>query len=483
MSKAAVTGTLAALALALAVPAGAADYAATDDTGKYLGAAAAPYFTAMRGVGLTVNVMTLTYEPGRRPESAELQLMNKALPLAKRAGVKVVFRVFPARPTTLGADAASATRFAAWTARLARRYPQVREFVVGNEPNQPRFWQPQYDGRGKQLSAPAFGRVLAATYDALKRVDPGITVIGLGLSSRGNDRPGARDNVSTSPVRFVAALGRWYRASGRTRPLMDALSFHPYPNSSTDLHTRRFEWPNAGLADLGRVKLALWDAFSGTAQPTPADGLRIMLGEIGWQVDTSGNGAYTGVEAVAVTSEQRQAAVYGDIVRRLACDASVSRAGFFAFFDQREREGMQSGLFRADGTPRPSADAVRAAIAAGCAGVPRSWVPPPGVVGGKAFFSAWKRHCYGVQGSNRACVTAAEDARFRVGIFPAGTPRAQMARRLARAAEVSGRLPAYARLPVRLEPPPSGEWVVAVRIVAEANAARSTLVVGPRFTT
>ena len=83
-------------------------------------------------------------------------------------------------------------------------------------------------------------------YDALKGVDPALTVVGVGLSPRGNDRPTAKSNVSTSPVRFLAALGAWYRASGRQRPLMDGLSFHPYPNVATDPLSRGYAWPNAG---------------------------------------------------------------------------------------------------------------------------------------------------------------------------------------------------------------------------------------------
>jgi hypothetical protein len=122
----------------------------------------------------------------------------------------------------------------------------VRQYVVGNEPNQPAFFRPQF-AKGKQASARRFGPYLAAGYDALKAVDPAITVVGVGLSPRGNDRPAARSNVSTSPVRFLAALGAWYRASKRTRPLMDGFSFHPYPNRATDPLERGYPWPNAGF--------------------------------------------------------------------------------------------------------------------------------------------------------------------------------------------------------------------------------------------
>ena len=51
--------------------------------------------------------------------------------------------------------------FGAWLAQLAQQYPQVRQFVVGNEPNQPAFWRPQFS-RARQLSARTFGPFLAA---------------------------------------------------------------------------------------------------------------------------------------------------------------------------------------------------------------------------------------------------------------------------------------------------------------------------------
>ena len=110
------------------------------------------------------------------------------------------------------------------------------------------------------MSGAAYEALLATSYDALKEVDPGINVIGLGLSSRGNDAPGASGNVSTSPVVFLEGVGAAYRASGRTRPLMDELAYHPYPRRDTDSLTEGFLWPNAGVTNLGRIKQAVWDA-------------------------------------------------------------------------------------------------------------------------------------------------------------------------------------------------------------------------------
>ena len=133
--------------------------------------------------------------------------------------------------------------------------------------------------------------MLAGSYDALKAVDPTINVIGVGLSPRGNDQPFGKSNRSRSPVRFLHELGVAYRASHRTKPLMDELAYHPYPQASQGPPSVRYAWPTAGLANLDRIKLAVWDAFNGTAQPTFAETgkpatkpLRFDLDEVGWQV-------------------------------------------------------------------------------------------------------------------------------------------------------------------------------------------------------
>ena len=191
---------------------------------------------------------------------------------------------------------------------MAQRYPTVHQYVVMNEPNQPAFVRPQFGPTGKIVSAARTGAFLAAGYDALKAVDPTIQVIGLGLSPRGNDQPTATSNVSTSPVRFLAALGAWYRSTGRTLPLMDGLSFHPYPDQASTRSSAATAG-QAGFANLDRIKQALWDAFRETAQPTTVNGLQLYLDEVGWQVDTSKLTGYTGTENVRVTDDATQARV------------------------------------------------------------------------------------------------------------------------------------------------------------------------------
>ena len=352
---------------------------------------------------------------------------------------------------------------------LASIYPQVRQFVIGNEPNQPAFWRPQFDAAGANVSAPSFGPYLAAAYDTLKGVDPDITVVGVGLSPRGNDRPTAKNNISTSPVRFLRALGTWYRRSGRTKPLMDAFSFHPYPNEATDPLERGYQWPNAGFTNLDRLKQALWDAFNGTAQPTTLDGLKLHLDEVGWQVDTQGRVGYRGLENVPVTDEASQAAIYGKIVREAACDPDVASLSFFGFRDDGLRTGFQAGLERADGSARLSAASVQAAIPEGCTGAQRTWAPGLDVLGAKVAIG-------GKRADVTARVAAGEDARARVCVRAAAlyaTP--------ARCRAVSVQGLRSLNVDVRAPANTSGPVEVAVQFAAEANRARRTLVL--RWTT
>jgi hypothetical protein len=404
---AAATGLTVAL-LAGASVAPAADVGANDDSAKHAADAGAAMYGEMAATGLRQTVIAVRFMPSQALVIQDKRLLDRIIPNALDAGLRVVLAVYPYPPREIEAGLGTPTLFASYVAALAQVYPQVRQFVIGNEPNQPAFWRPQFTRSGANASAAAFGRYLAAAYDALKAVDPGLEVVGVGLSPRGNDKPKAKSNVSTSPVRFLRALGAWYRASGRTRPLMDAFSFHPYPNKATDPLERGYGWPNAGFVNLDRIKQALWDAFDGTAQPTTLSGLRLHLDEVGWQVDTSRLVGYQGRENVPVTDEVTQAAIYADLIRRSSCDPDVHEVSFFGFRDDGLRTGFQAALQRADGTPRPALAAVRAAIAetaAGCAGAPRVWTPSVEVTGAAAELRVSSA------GTVEAVIGAGEEAR------------------------------------------------------------------------
>jgi len=354
------------------------------------------FFDSLGDLGMQENRLSVPFDASAPTEIQKQVLLDTYVPLATLRGVRVVFSVAPSKARAMTENPNAVQQYAAYVALLARTYPTVKDFIVGNEPNQPRFWQPQFGANGQNVSAAAYYSMLAAAYDALKAVDPANRVIGLGLSPRGGDKPNAANNVSTSPVRFLDGLGKAYRRSGRTKPIMDELAFHPYPDHDRDDLMKGYRWPNAGVPNLGRIKQAFWDAFNGTRQPTFGEGraqgkVTFRLDELGWQVDvvTAANTFYIGAENIQPTDENSQARIYGDAIRFLGCDASVRSILFFLLRDEPDLERWQAGLTRADGTHRPSYDAVKAAFAqtkGRCLGKMRSWRHSTTVEGAKVIF-------------------------------------------------------------------------------------------------
>jgi hypothetical protein len=317
-------------------------------------------------------------------------------------------------------------------------------------------------------------------------------VIGFALSHRGNDDPTAASNISMSPVRFIAAAGAAYRASGRTRPIMDDFGFHPYPQASTDSIDKGAQWPNASVANLDRVKQALWDAFHGTSQPTVETGLGFRVTEIGWQavVPQGYLAAYTGAENVETAAEDAQAGIYSDLVRKLECDAQVSDVLFFHLIDETSLEGFQSGLMRADGSARPAYAAVKQALAetgGKCAGTPILWRHTTSVVGASLSWKSYKR-------STWATATAGEDVKVVSAVVrvpgKGRVSRNAIARALADGgvpqvqAVQQGAIKAYWKQIVKVPKTGllKGTYVAAVQLSSAVAPERTVLFLGPRFT-
>jgi hypothetical protein len=463
-------------ALTLTTTAAAVDFGANDDTGRYSAGGGAAFFAQMKASGLSQNVMTLRWTPGSTG-IADKGFLDGAVPAALAAGIKPIFAVYPYPPSAIESGAADPAAFAAWVRGFADAFPAVTTFIVGNEPNLNTFWRPQGDGT-KVVSGAGFGPFLAAGYDALKAKSSAITVLGVGSSPRGDRAPLAAGK--SSPVHFLDSLGDWYRTSGRPAPLMDGFSYHPYPNPSDSSvpFTFTYGWPNAGVQELPRIKQALWDAFSGTPQPTTVQGLKLYLDEVGWQVDTSGNPAYEGSENVRVTSEEAQAAIYADMVRFASCDPDVAQLNFFGYYDEQHRAGWQSALRRADGSERPANAAVASAIAAGCTTGMRSWSPLARPEGAAVEFAAVNAKAKGQKLVIRYTPTAGEDVTVRAGFVPAGTPKAQIPALLVDAGRVDAnrRPPRTANATVSSSP-----QMLAVVLASVVNPSRAAVFTGPAF--
>ena len=445
-----------------------------DDLGTH-GDQSSWFFDHLGELGMTENRVSVSFDASAPTTIQNRALLDLYVPLATLRGVRVVFSVAPTRAKAIVETPGSVGAYAAYVELLARAYPTVKDFIIGNEPNQPRFWQPQFGAAGENLSSSSYFSLLAGAYDALKAVDPAIKVIGLGLSPRGGDKPNAANNVSTSPVRFIHGLGKAYRSSGRRKPVMDELAFHPYPDRDRDPLMKGYRWPNAGIPNLGRVKQAVWDAFRGTAQPTfpegtGSNGLRFRLDEVGWQVGVhpAAAGSYHGRENVAPTDESAQASIYGDALRYVACDASVDSVLFFLLRDEPDLDRWQAGLVRADGTRRPSFDAVKAVLAqtgGRCEGSVRAWRHTTRVEGAKVKWPVKRR--LPARRLNLALVANAdEDARFEAGLYNArGKPV------LRRAGSVSAYRSRIVRFSMRFRP---GRYTFRVTLRAALNPTRKS---------
>jgi hypothetical protein len=475
---------------------GGLDVGVTEDAGK--GSSGAAFFATLQDIGLTVNRVAVNWNPATPATIPLLDEMQGWIPQAQASGTRIAFAVAPLGATDLFSPSAKA-QFVAFVGQLARAFPTVKDYVIGNEPNVNYFWQPQFNGKGTALSAAAYEPVLAASYDALKAVDPANTVIGVGLSPRGNDNPRATSNPSRSPVRYLHDLGAVYRASRRTTPLMDELGFHPYPSRNTDSPTLGYTWPNAGLPNLGRIKQGFWDAFRRTAQPTFAEPgnkfarpLRLDLDEVGWQVAPlpALAGLYFGVETDKPVSEQTQANYYRSVITSTECDPSVRMLSLFHLVDEPNLDRWQSGLERADGSHRAAYDAVKNTIArthGNCQGRRVRWRHATAVVLPVAAWGNLRKPQPGRRTGWSFKAGAGEEATFRAGIFKAGLKKGVLARLLASGRPrpllfSRGRIEARTRVVRfprrRLEP---GKYVYAIRMSATMNPVRVSILVSRAF--
>ena len=415
--------TLAALAVAAAalLPASASAnlIVGVNDDVKFEASQPTFFMPTMAADGLTMNALTVRWDE-TQPTSIDPDLqdyLTQVISAAQTAGVTVELDLYPLHsqaltggkkcpastdPLSCG-DPAMIQQFATWAATVAQTFPTVHQFIVMNECNQPLFVNPQWNTAGANQSAMVCGRALAAAYDALKSVSSSNFVWGVGLSPRGNDAPNAASNSSTSPVKFLGALGSWFRAfaakTHRTAPLMDGLDFHPYPvPQSLPFATGYANIHDASVSNLPRIYQAFYEAFTGTPQRTigqqKGGGLPLSLNEMGIQTAATGQPGYSGLEVSAnsaggvvrkFATEAYQASYYQQMLQLLSCDPNVRVVNLFHLVDEPSLAGWQSGLYWVgSGTPiaKQSATMLTAWMAkthGACQGTPVGWRPGPPV--------------------------------------------------------------------------------------------------------
>ena len=354
-----------------------------DDTGKFADDGGAWFDSQLKGANLGEERWTLSWSPDRPTSIDELPFLERSAPQAQKDGIKVELALY-GRPASAHDPAA----FCAWAGTVAATVKQwgIHDFIVWNEPNTQLYWSPQ------DASAPAqYEALLAQCYDTIHANDADANVIGFGLSPRSNGP------TQTAPIPFIEGVGDAYRASGRTAPLMDEASVHPYPNPNNPTDSPDVGYANGdfyGIPNLDRVKQAIFDAFDGTGQPTTVDGLMLVIDELGWQTTTQAYGQYVNPENVSTIDEATQAQYLKTTAEKyFACDPSVATVNLFLLVDEKYRNGRdetgkvvgggwQSGLLTAGGEGVSTAKQAYAALAAdfaagrsACHGRLISWTP------------------------------------------------------------------------------------------------------------
>jgi hypothetical protein len=271
-----------------------------------------------------------------RPHGARLDELRRAEDAARETRVVLaVFGFARDTPTTAGAQ----RTFCAYAHRALAEVPGAYAIVVWNEANSPTYWR----GSPSQYEA-----LLARCYDVLHR--SGLTVLDSTASAH-------------APESFLRDVAAAYRASGRSRPLVDAFGHNPYPATSAETPTAVHRAGFVGEGDYARLAGVLRKSFG-----APQD---VWYLEDGFQSAVPARLAqhYAGRENVATIDPALQARRLGEAIRLAACQQRVRAFFNFELVDETRLGGWQSGLVWRGVHRKPAAAAFAAAArqtAAGC---------------------------------------------------------------------------------------------------------------------
>jgi len=294
----------------------------------------------------------------------QVSRLQRAAMLASMRGITPIVSIYNVTGATAPNDPSSRAQFVEFAKSTVRELPWVSTFIVGNEPNSPVYWQPQFDVAGKDAAASSYEQLLAATYDGIKQTRPGATVVGGALDSHGNDVPEAHP-ASHSPATFIRDLGAAYRASGRTAPIMDVFDQHVYGDTSAMPPSMPHLNSTLTEGDYTRLVALLGKAFDGTAQKGTR--LPILYGEYGVEsaIPPAKASAYSGAEDAPTVDETTQGSYYAQAFRLAQCEPNVIGILIFHVVDESALGAWQSGPFYADGTPKSSLQTIHdAAVSA-----------------------------------------------------------------------------------------------------------------------
>jgi hypothetical protein len=299
-------------------------------------------------------VFTRITIPWRLGEVRESPVVRTYIGRAASAGAlhqKIVLAVY-ADAAQAPVDGVSRTQYCRFVRGVVAHLPAMSAVVIWNEANSPAYWP-------EDAGPAAYEALLARCYDMLHALRPNVNVVD---STASHYDPGA----------FIAGLGDAYRASGRTRPIVDTFGHNPYPEFASEDPWVTHTDGTIGEGDYETLMTALTKAFQFTAQRVPsATWARLWYLEDGFQTSVPWRlaGFYIGREndptvLPAAGVDKSQASQLTAAISLAYCEPAVSAFFNFELIDERRLVGWQSGLFYDNGLPKPSFSAYRQVAAA-----------------------------------------------------------------------------------------------------------------------
>ena len=343
-------------ALAFAAPADAATPLVVGVTEDRLASDPATISRDAKALGIDAVRITMTWHPGLTAPSASQRAQLDAV---SSSPLRIVLSVWGDRGRDAPQTAAQRDQYCGFLGRIVADHRFIKDVVIWNEPNKGVFWSPQYGPGGESLAPARYEALLARCWDVLHDE---VVVLGPSTAPRGNDDPGATSNVSHSPQRFLQEMAAAYRASGRDRPLLDVLAHHVYGSTPDEPPGQQHPGGTIGQGDYAKLMDTLARGFSGTAQPVP----NVWYLEAGFEttIAPAKRNLYSGRELVQAISPAAQVAQLRAALHLAASQPRVTAWFNFLLWDEPRLDGWQSGLYWADGSPKPSANAFEDAVAA-----------------------------------------------------------------------------------------------------------------------
>jgi len=233
-------------------------------------------------------------------------------------------------------------------ARPGRMLPRVEAFQLWNEPNLDKYLSPQLSG-GRTFAPGHYRRMLSAFYRGVKSVRAAALVISAGTAPFGD--PG-RNGSRIMPARFVREMLCLRQFRGRLRGTscpaparFDVLAHHPYSTGSPRRSALNAD--DVSIPDLGKLTRLLRAAErSGRALPRKRHRL--------WVTEVSYDSSPPDPRGIPIARHAR----YLEEALFLLWRQGVDTITWFQIRDQLPQPSFaatnQSGVYFADGRPKPA---------------------------------------------------------------------------------------------------------------------------------